>query len=622
MSRPARRGPRGAPPRTLEPAHRVRAVRGGRIEQYTDVTSIKRRERELKLRERSLRQLYDTISDTSSTFDDRLDALLETGSDMLGADAAAFLRLRADGDALDVRAAHGEADGLAVGDTVDADSSPYAAVLDTGDPVRLSLDTDGFDAPDGFSRYVGVPVAVGDSTGGVLCFLSRPGDGFDEWQTTMVELMGNWVGYELDRKRLRETQRRRLREQEDKFEQFVEAVDNYAIFTLDIDGRVTSWNPGAELIKGYRAEEILDEHFRVFYTEEDTEDGLPGRLLAEAADEGVVRHEGERVREDGSTFVADVTIAARYDTDGNHIGYTKIVRDLTDQREYEEAIERERERLEFMNRILRHNILNGLNVINMRTDFLGRTSDDEEVLDHVETIGDRVDDLSELIETMRSFMDAIVSDGSYRAEPTPLRPELDTKVSLAAESYPAAEFVTHDLPDEDTAVLADDLVGEVFENVLSNAVVHNDADEPTVEVWVSETTLPVTVDSATGEPRVAQPGEPAGEVTDTERPALAVHIADNGPGVPDEQKDAVLRKGISELSEPGNGFGLYLVKEMMAAYDGEISVRDYGEETGVGHRPGGRRGRVRPRLPPRSGRRVAAAGDAAVSPHTGNGSFY
>jgi PAS domain S-box-containing protein len=94
---------------------------------------------------------------------------------------------------------------------------------------------------------------------------------------------------------------------------FVRAVNDSAIFMLDpLDpaGRVASWNPGAEHIKGYRADEIIGRHFSVFYPTEDVEAGLPERLLNEAIQHGHVEHEGWRVRSDGSRFWGDVEITA------------------------------------------------------------------------------------------------------------------------------------------------------------------------------------------------------------------------------------------------------------------------------------------------------------------------
>jgi PAS domain S-box-containing protein len=126
------------------------------------------------------------------------------------------------------------------------------------------------------------------------------------------------------------------------FESLVNAVEEYAIFTLDADGHVRTWNPGAERIKGYEADEILGEHVSTFYTEADREAGVPERNLAVAAEEGSVETEGWRICADGSRFWANVTLTAIRDDDGEIDGYAKVTRDMSDQRERERDLRRER----------------------------------------------------------------------------------------------------------------------------------------------------------------------------------------------------------------------------------------------------------------------------------------
>ncbi|MFC6938816.1 PAS domain S-box protein [Salinirubellus sp. GCM10025818] len=128
----------------------------------------------------------------------------------------------------------------------------------------------------------------------------------------------------------RETERTLARERE-RFELFVDAVEEYAIFTLDTEGYVTSWNRGAERLKGYDREEILGEHFSIFYPEERIEAGDHEEFLAEALAEGSVEDRGRRVRKDGSTFRADVVITAVFDEDDRHCGFVKVTRDETDR---------------------------------------------------------------------------------------------------------------------------------------------------------------------------------------------------------------------------------------------------------------------------------------------------
>jgi PAS domain S-box-containing protein len=130
----------------------------------------------------------------------------------------------------------------------------------------------------------------------------------------------------------------RLRESERRFRLFVGGVTDYAIYMLDTDGVITNWNAGAERIKGYRAEEIIGQHFSVFYSPKDREDGLPARALMTAAQEGRLEAEGWRIRKDGSRFWANVVIDAVHDETGELIGFAKVTRDMTERRAVDEQL--------------------------------------------------------------------------------------------------------------------------------------------------------------------------------------------------------------------------------------------------------------------------------------------
>ncbi|BCF93571.1 PAS domain-containing sensor histidine kinase [Paraburkholderia largidicola] len=117
----------------------------------------------------------------------------------------------------------------------------------------------------------------------------------------------------------------------DRYVLLIEAVQDYAIFMLDPAGKVSSWNPGAQRIKGYSNDEIVGRHFSAFYTDEDIAAGKPAHELDIAAAEGRVEDEGWRVRRDGSRFWANVTISAVRDASGALLGFAKVTRDMTDR---------------------------------------------------------------------------------------------------------------------------------------------------------------------------------------------------------------------------------------------------------------------------------------------------
>ena len=113
---------------------------------------------------------------------------------------------------------------------------------------------------------------------------------------------------------------------------------DYAIYLLDGDGHVTTWNPGAERIKQYTADEIIGKHFSRFFTQEDIDRGRPAELLKRAAERGRIEDEGWRVRKDGSRFWADIILTAIRDTTGEVTGFAKVTRDFTDRKRAEEAV--------------------------------------------------------------------------------------------------------------------------------------------------------------------------------------------------------------------------------------------------------------------------------------------
>jgi PAS domain S-box-containing protein len=142
-----------------------------------------------------------------------------------------------------------------------------------------------------------------------------------------------------------------LRESEERFRLLIEGVRDYAIFSLTPTGYITSWNAGAEHIKGYQAAEIIGQHFSLFYPREDLERGKPQMQLLTAAAEGRSEDEGWRVRKDGSRFWANVIITPLRDQKGTLIGFSKITRDLTERKQAENAAQEARSELARMARV-------------------------------------------------------------------------------------------------------------------------------------------------------------------------------------------------------------------------------------------------------------------------------
>ncbi len=161
--------------------------------------------------------------------------------------------------------------------------------------------------------------------------------------TTIVDERGELRGFgvvarDVTAKRLAEEE---LRQSEQRFHGLVDAVVDYAIFMLDPDGYVSTWNAGAARLKGYTASEIVGEHFSVFYTPEDRAAGKPQRFLEIVRRDGRIEDEGFRVKKDGSRFWADVVITALRDENGEVTGFAKVTRDLTERRQAQAELVRE-----------------------------------------------------------------------------------------------------------------------------------------------------------------------------------------------------------------------------------------------------------------------------------------
>ncbi len=129
-----------------------------------------------------------------------------------------------------------------------------------------------------------------------------------------------------------------LRQSEERFRLLVDTLKDYAVFLLDVQGRIVSWNRGAEKIKGWSQNEIVGKHFSVFYQAEDVVRNRPDKILWTAAQEGRVCDEGWRVRKDGSRFWADVVVTALHDPEGKLLGFAKVTRDVTEKKRADEEI--------------------------------------------------------------------------------------------------------------------------------------------------------------------------------------------------------------------------------------------------------------------------------------------
>lgn len=321
------------------------------------------------------------------------------------------------------------------------------------------------------------------------------------------------------------------------FRALFDQIDGVALWTATEPGEFDYISAGFEDIWGFPPEEVKGDISRLIDAIH-PEDRDRVRANIEASAQGLREeaYEGRVVRPDGSVrWVLTRQILLR-DDDGEASEVVGICTDITEQKH------RERE-LEVLNRIVRHDIRNDMAVVLGWVEVLDDhvDADGKAYVQRILTSGEHI---IELTEVAREYVEAVVSNEEPTVEPTPLRPVLETELSLREESFPEAAFVVDgSLPD--VAVTADSMLTSVFRNLLNNAVQHNDKDTPLVEVSC--------------------------DVRDDD---VEVRIADNGPGIPDERKERIFGKGEAGLEGSGSGIGLYLVHTLVDQFGGEVRVED------------------------------------------------
>jgi PAS domain S-box-containing protein len=255
------------------------------------------------------------------------------------------------------------------------------------------------------------------------------------------------------------------------FRRLVEEVRDYAIFLLDPDGRVASWNAGAEAIKGYRAEEILGRHFSVFYPREAVESGWPEIELATARAERRFEDEGWRVRKDGSRFWANVVITALHDDGGGLLGFAKITRDMTERRRVESLEESGRRVSEFL-AVLAHELRNPLAPIRNAVAVLRASGGDARGTEWARDVIDRQ------VNYLTRLVDDLLDVSRITRGKITLRPETVPVGEIASAAVEAVRPLVEErkqelrvsVPDETVRVRGDRIrLVQILVNLLHNA---------------------------------------------------------------------------------------------------------------------------------------------------------
>jgi PAS domain S-box-containing protein len=400
-------------------------------------------------------------------------------------------------------------------------------------------------------------------------------DGTRFWTSVVIDPVldgeGNLIGFakvtrDVTDKRAAE---RALLESEQRFRLLVQGVKDYAIYLLDPDGYVTNWNPGAQSIKGYAADEIIGKHFSNFYTEEDRQGGEPERALKAAREAGKYEVEAWRVRKDGSRFRAGVLIDPIHNEAGTLIGFAKVTRDLTERWRAQQEVERAREtmvqaqKMEAVGRLtggVAHDFNNLLTIIRSSADLLKMPTLTPEKRDrYIEAISDTADRAAALTSQLLAFsrrqaLKPETFDAGERV--TAMRQMIETSVgspiAVTIEVAQAA-FVNADLNQFETAVL----------NLVINAR----------DAMPAGGRLALTVQTVDGLPPVRGHGAASGSF-------VAVRVSDEGSGIAPETLAKIFEpffttKGLNK----GTGLGLSQVHGFAKQSGGEVEVHS---EVGIG----------------------------------------
>jgi len=321
------------------------------------------------------------------------------------------------------------------------------------------------------------------------------------------------------------------------YRQAIEASEDL-IITVGTDGRYVFANSTYK--EYYSCEDVVDRPVSEIIGKETFEQTVQQHQQTALAGDSVTYERTEELPALGQR-----TLSVRYAPirdDEDVLGFVGILRDITEKKAYERQLETQRNNLEILNTIVRHDIRNDIQLIQTYAGILEtRAADDTQ--EYVDEILKAAQSAIEITQSAREITDVMLqSDVELSA--MNLRTELDGEIQRLQSSYERA-IVDVKGPLDAVEVVADEMLPSVFRNILNNAVQHNDKDIPEITVSTN--------------------------LTDT---TAVVHIADNGPGIPDDQKAAVFEEEHIGLDSNGTGLGLYLVETLVSRYGGQVHVLD------------------------------------------------
>lgn len=341
---------------------------------------------------------------------------------------------------------------------------------------------------------------------------------------------------------------------DDAYRLIVNAVTDYAIFMLDPDGRILTWNEGARLLKGYAASEIIGKHFSIFYPAEVIARGWPAQELKMALRDGRMEDEGWRIRKDGTRFWASVVITALRDSSGRHSGFAKVTRDLTERRRIT-TLEDEGKRVTNFLAMLGHELRNPLAPISNAMALLAREKTASRLVEKTRDIVSR--QLRQLTRLVDDLLDVSrITSGKIHLEAKPVR--LRNVIEQAVEAVrPLCEAKSQafnvDMEAVDPWVIGDHArIVQIVSNLLANAAKFTPPDGH-VDLRLSQRGM-----------------------------AVEIAVRDDGPGIPEKDQQRIFDlfvQGEQDLarSKGGLGLGLSLVQQLVTLQGGTVSAFSTGK---------------------------------------------
>ncbi|HYE99038.1 MAG TPA: ATP-binding protein, partial [Planctomycetota bacterium] len=413
----------------------------------------------------------------------------------------------------------------------------------------------------GIVSGLAVPMLCQDRLAGVLAAFTRQPREFHEVDLGYPRTIGYILAAAVERTRSEE----RLRESEERFRLLVDGVEDYAIFMLDPEGHVVTWNSGCERIKGYSADEILGQSYASFFTPEAVAEGRPTANLQHALATGKTVDQGWRIRKDGTRFWADVVLTPMFEDDGRLRGFAKVVRDLTEQKEAQDEIQRLNAELE---RRLQSCVENFQSVIQELDSFAYTVAHD----------------LRAPLRAMSGFSQALVDDYSGRTlDPAGqdyarrIREAANRLDGLIQDLLNFSRMSRHEvsLKEVDATSVVDRVLQSLEPNLRERRAAI-DVERPLPVVLGNETLLAQAVTNLlTNAVKFVPPDVPPRVRIFAERADGRVRLVveDNGIGIPKEHHPKLFRvfERLHKTEEyPGTGIGLAIVKRAAERQDGQV----------------------------------------------------